>query len=122
MLVQRWEIFWRKFTFSYDRWPTVITLCCKLHNFCVDRKVKVPSHRFHEDHVTGDCPCVIDNNDAENDSLFRHRSRGTRRDYITARLEMDGRRRPPHAQANSRKYFFLNSLVYINFTTIYCMQ
>ena len=103
MLVQRWGIFWRKFTFSYDRWPTVITLCCKLHNFCLDRKVPVPTHRHNEDHVDGDAPCVIDNNDAVNDSFARERARGTRREHITAKLEMEGRRRPPHAQVNSRK-------------------
>jgi hypothetical protein len=103
MLVQRWGIFWRKFIFSYDRWPTVITLCCKLHNFCLDRKVDVPTRRHHEDHVNGDSPVVLDNNETPDDALFRTRARGNRRSDITDRPEMEGRRRPPHAQVNSRK-------------------
>jgi hypothetical protein len=103
MLVQRWGIMWRKFTFSYDRWATVITLCCKLHNFCLDRNVKVPTRRHHEDHIHGDEPLVLDNNDAVDDRFHATRYRGNRRDYITGQLEAEGRRRPPHARANSRK-------------------
>lgn len=106
MLVQRWGIFWRKFAFAYDRWPLVITLCCKLHNFCFDRGIEVPSRQFHEDHCTGDECIVLDNHsmdDGEEDLFFRNRSCGDRRATITTKLEQEGRRRPPHAAANSRK-------------------
>ena len=103
MLVQRWGIFWRPFTFSFERWPLVIILCCKLHNFCLDRNAKIPKRRCDEDHVPGDLPVVYDNNDAVCDIMCSQRSRGSRRQEITDKLEVEGRRRPPHALCNSRQ-------------------
>jgi hypothetical protein len=102
MLTMRWGIFWRKFSFSFERWSTVILVCMKLHNICVDRNVPLPRHRYHEDYMPDDSIEVITNNDPTEDVLLRNRSRGNRRNNITAELEREGRGRPLHATCNSR--------------------
>ncbi len=102
MLVQRWGIFWRKFHFAFERWSTVILVCMKLHNLCVDRNVAVPPRRFFEDESVRDSFVVYDNNDAMEDPLLRARARGDRRSNITEDLEREGRGRPVHATCNSR--------------------
>jgi hypothetical protein len=102
MLVQRWGIFWRKFQFPFERWSIVIVVCMKLHNLCLDRRVPVPSRRFHEDHEIDDQFVVQSNNDLDVDAILRSRSREDRRVNITAELEREGRGRPIHASCNSR--------------------
>jgi len=102
MLVQRWGIFWRKLRFAYERWPLVINVCCKLHNFCLDRGVQIPSRRYSDDVLKGDLCAVISNNDEQWDGILRRRATGDRRTNITKKIEREGRLRPPHAIANSR--------------------
>mmetsp|Transcript_17250 Transcript_17250/g.38846 ORF Transcript_17250/g.38846 Transcript_17250/m.38846 type:complete len:496 (+) Transcript_17250:167-1654(+) len=37
ILVRRWGILWRMIEFSLSRVPTIVRVCAKLHNLCVDR-------------------------------------------------------------------------------------
>lgn len=37
LLVQRWGIFWRAIRVAFDKIPLIITVCCKLHNLCVEK-------------------------------------------------------------------------------------
>jgi hypothetical protein len=37
ILVQRWGVFWRPLRVKFDKIPLLIRVCCKLHNFCIDR-------------------------------------------------------------------------------------
>jgi hypothetical protein len=48
MLTKRWGIFWRPFNFSLHCWSTVVLVCMKLHNFCLDRNLDIPIHRFRK--------------------------------------------------------------------------
>lgn len=102
MLVMRFGIFSRRFTFSFERWSQVIIACIKLHNLCLDRNVQLPNLRHGEDIMEGDELVVNDNHDPETDQLLRARARGNRRNNITFELESQGRTRPAHAQCNSR--------------------
>lgn len=102
MLTMRWGIFWRKFTFAYERWSLVTMVCMKLHNLCIDRNCKFPQHRASEDQAPGDSWVVYDNNDPFEDPQLRARGRGDRRGDITDKLMRDGLGRPVHAQPNAR--------------------
>ena len=104
MLIQRWGIFWRKFRFAYERWSQVIILCMKLHNFCQERSLAIPSRRFNEDCVPGDDIMVAGNDDYLPDDIkeLRQRSRCKKRFDITLYLESRGMRSPIHACGNSR--------------------
>lgn len=104
MLTMRFGIFWRKFVFSMDRWSLVILTCMKLHNFCIDRNVEVPTRRHEEDFEHGDVWAVVDNHDPIDDPLLRARARGNRRAVITERLKSEACLRPAHAMCNSRAY------------------
>src|SRR5690606_8592092 len=42
MLTKRFSIFWRPFIFALKHWRTVIRVCCKLHNLCIDSNVSLP--------------------------------------------------------------------------------
>ena len=101
MLIQRWGIFWRPFTFSFDRWALVVMVCMKLHNFCIDRNVAVPMQRFSEDIREGDEWAVYDNAREDDDMFFRGRATGDRRRDITMNLESLGIIRPQHTQCNN---------------------
>jgi len=101
MLVMRWGIFWRKLTCDFERWTLVISVCMKLHNYCIDRGDSSPPNRHMEDHRSGDRGVAYDNA-SDVDVYLRRRSRGTRRQNITDYLEAEGRGRPPHANCNSR--------------------
>ena len=95
MLFMKWGIFSPKFLFVLERWSTVIMVSMKLHNICLDWKVKIPKHRFDED-------IVIDHNDEEMDQMLRLTGTGDRRTVLTDGLENEGRGRPVHAEVNSR--------------------
>lgn len=101
MLVMRWGIFWRKLTCDFERWTLVISVCMKLHNYCIDQGDCSSPNRHMEDHRPGDRGLVYDNASSM-DVYLRRRSRGTRRQDITDYLEAEGRGRPPHANCNNR--------------------
>jgi len=100
MLTKRWGIFWRPFTFSFHLLSTVILVCMKLHNLCLDRQIDVPLHRFSEDVQAGDEWVVYDNY-RDDDVLLRGFPRGDRRRDLTYKLEQLGITRPIHAEMNS---------------------
>ena len=101
MLTQRWGIFWRRFSFSLDRWALVSQVCMKLHNLCMDRAVPMPDQRFHEDHVRGD-QWQVNDNIQDDDAILRRFPTGDRRRNMTDELERLGIVRPAHAEPNSR--------------------
>ena len=102
MLVMRWGILWRKFVFSFERWPLVVLVAMKLHNFCLERLIEVPTNRYWQDIEVGDELVVIDNNDGNNTAVEPLLGRSNRRQLITENLERLGKGRPPHAVCNSR--------------------
>lgn len=75
----------------------------KLHNLCLDRNVDIPNHRHNEDMQARDKHVVFDNNDEEEDGQLRARATGERRNYLTQKLQDEGRGRPQHASCNSRQ-------------------
>jgi hypothetical protein len=101
IMTQRFGIFWRRFTFAFNRWSMVVIVCMKLHNLCIDRNDELPSHRFFADIREGDEWRVYDNPN-EDDVFLRGRAVGDRRRNITSRLEQEGVVRPAHALCNSR--------------------
>lgn len=102
MLTMRFGIFWRKFSFAFERWSLVITACVKLHNYCLDSNDQLPTNRFFEDEEVDDSWLVLDNTDPINDPLLRANTYGNRRKNIRKELQRKGKKRPPHAQFNSR--------------------
>ncbi|CAN0398877.1 unnamed protein product, partial [Ectocarpus fasciculatus] len=40
ILVRKWGIFWRPLVCSHCRWAPIITAASKLHNFCIDARLK----------------------------------------------------------------------------------
>lgn len=101
MLTKRFGIFWRPFQFAFDRWSTVVLVCMKLHNLCLDRNLEIPSHRFMEDVQENDQWVVYDNY-RDDDAALRGYPRGDRRRDMTYKLEQLGITRPIHAEVNSR--------------------
>jgi hypothetical protein len=53
LYVQRWGIVWRALRTDFNRWPLVLTVCAKLHNFCIDRQVPLCRGRSAEDYRQG---------------------------------------------------------------------
>jgi hypothetical protein len=37
LLVQRWGILWQPLRGAFKRWPTLLTVCAKLHNYCLNK-------------------------------------------------------------------------------------
>jgi hypothetical protein len=100
LLVNRWGILWRPLKCHYSRWTLILTVCAKLHNFCLDKNVPIVGHRFYEDIEEDDENIVILN------QIFAEGQRtpvpNNRRAAFTRDLEAKGIRRPAHAQMNSR--------------------
>ncbi len=86
MLTKRWGIFWRPFNFSFHHWSTVILVCMKLHNFCLDRNLDIPVHRFTAVVRDGNEWVVYDNYQ-EDDVFLRGHARDDHRRDITNKLE-----------------------------------
>jgi hypothetical protein len=40
LLVRKWGIFWRALCVAHNRWALVLTVAAKLHNFCIDQRLK----------------------------------------------------------------------------------
>jgi hypothetical protein len=105
MLTKRWGIFSRRFCFAYERWSLVIIVCCKLHNFCLNKNLNAMSETlpcYDRDIRNGDEWVVLPNNDPVEDPILRGHPSGDLRKNITDNLEHEGRGRPLHAIANSR--------------------
>jgi hypothetical protein len=91
MLCKRWGIFWRPFTFALHRWPLIILVSMKLHNFCIDRNEEMPPFRYQDDQLPGDRYDVDGFDEINHPTAVRHRETGDRRLDITNTLRDDGR-------------------------------
>ncbi len=106
ILVQRWGVFWRAMRVAFHRIPLIITVCCKLHNMCIDRYTTSANvETAHEDRFweRGRTP----SSDVVNrDALFTDGTNGrggnffhgTRRGELTQHLANLRARRPRHSQ------------------------
>jgi hypothetical protein len=104
VLVGVWGIFWREITCSYDKWPLIVQVCCKLHNLRIDFRINqndategFGQARQPEDHATGDTSEVFMNQyNSENAGEWPENSDGCseRRVKITRYLQSNGFRRP----------------------------
>jgi len=101
VLTQRWGILWRPLRCRFRRWTTVLTVCAKLHNFCIDKNIPVAQHRFYEDVEADDFPEVLLNDDRMSDDTNQSYV-ANRRTSFTQELQLKGVRRPNHAMINSR--------------------
>lgn len=101
LLTNRWGILWRNLRCNFNRWPLLLTVCAKLHNFCTDQKLPELPQRYDEDVEEGDSPDVLLNYLEENEPLVARVA--NRRTIFTAKLESDGVRRPAHASSQSRE-------------------
>jgi hypothetical protein len=104
LLTQRWGILWRPLRCEYSRWTLVLTVCAKLHNYCLDGDIPLVRDRFWEDVEEDDAPDVILNAVVRDDveAPVVANTHATRRTNFTLELELKGIRRPNHAMINSR--------------------
>ena len=102
MLVGRWGVFWRPLKCTVAKNATIISVCCKLHNFIIDTKdnvdIPVPSSADVGHHTEPEDRHVYLQDDCDlNESLHRRRrdleSSQLRHDF-TVEIEASGRRRP----------------------------
>ncbi len=112
LLTQRWGVYWRPLRCSFYKRTLVLSVCAKLHNFCIDMKDSDPTtlmRRCPEDTIENDVYLVL-NNDPENEAFrqFQRELRQTprlvnaQRDTITSFLQQQGYRRPLYAMPNSK--------------------
>jgi hypothetical protein len=71
LLVQKWGILWRPLRSDFKHWTTVLSVCAKLHNFCLDESIPFNRVRSRSDREQGDAPDVILNErDPTDESLI----------------------------------------------------
>jgi len=103
LLVQRWGVLWRPLRSQFSRWTLVLTVCAKLHNYCLDRNIPLSRHRFEEDIEDADEPAVLLNqDDPEEQQQLVGGGAANKRTAFTRGLQDLGVRRPLFAQINSR--------------------
>lgn len=105
LLTQRWGVFWRPLRVALSRWKCVASCAAKLHNYCIDNNIPCPRQSIRKDYQPGDRWVIRDNNilrgeDDGGRSLIR--PHGDRRRFFTKQLEDIGKRRPAHAECNSK--------------------
>lgn len=100
LLVQRWGILWRSLRCSFKRWTLVLSVCAKLHNFCIDENIPIAHNRYYEDQEDGDIAEVI-LNEHENPAPPTY---ADRRLALTRFLQDRGQKRPDFAAMNSREH------------------
>ena len=93
LLTKRWGIFWRPLQCDFDRWPTIINVCAKLHNFCIDHNDSDIAERYELDIQPGDNGVVLHNPPVPEEN--NNRPSGTLRKSLTDKLEVEGIRRFP---------------------------
>jgi hypothetical protein len=99
LLTNRWGILWRRLNCAFDKWPLLLTVLAKLHNYCIDRDEPELRGRHHDDHMDGDNDEVLLNTEhVDHCACYIH----NRRTDISNDLRLQGRRRPNHAAFNSR--------------------
>lgn len=107
LLVQRWGILWRPLRSDFKRWTLILTVCAKLHNYCLNDDIPLVQHRFYEDVEEGDEDEILlngNNNDLDDDDDEPNRGGGpaNKRTAFTTLLQDKGIRRPLFAAMNSR--------------------
>eukprot|EP01032_Pedospumella_encystans_P029721 gene29721-33555_t len=104
LLTGRWGILWRPLRCAMARWPLVLTVCAKLHNYCLDKNVSPCTNRFYEDVEEEDEDIVLLNTETSEEENAHRRGgdQGARRKNFTEDLQNKGIRRPAHSQINSR--------------------
>ena len=49
-LVRRWGILWRPLEMHFDKRAAVIGCCCRLHNYCINRRLPLDTELNHHHH------------------------------------------------------------------------
>ncbi len=104
---------------AFERWPLLISVCAKLHNYIIDEEggkaADIPHDLYEEDVRPQDNNIMVLNEEAGNLSPetiqqiihggrnVRNAHAGDRRRHMTEMLECRGRRRLAFAQMNSRE-------------------
>lgn len=106
LLTQRWGIFWRPLACRFDKWSTIVTVCCKLHNLCIDLNDDAIQDRYHRDNLPGDSRDLVANDPVDDEAERGDRRPGgharSMRMSLTQELQRSGCLRPSHAFANSK--------------------
>lgn len=102
LLVNRWGVLWRPLRFAFSRWTLVLTVCAKLHNYCLNNNIPISAHRFYEDVEENDAAEVLLNQQIDNDRILTGGNVANRRKAFTQALQDKGIRRPNFAAINSR--------------------
>lgn len=106
LLVRRFGIFWRKLEVHASRWTSIVQVCGKLHNLCIDFNGGLPEmEKFDIETIPED-----EENDNDVDEYLRNEyflensgirganARSQRRITITNMLSTMGYRRPHHSK------------------------
>ena len=100
LMVHRWGILARPLQCAFNKWPLLLTVLAKLHNFCVDRNLPHLDTRYRKDVLPGDVTTFLLNEQISDPNVPRGHNKRT---AFAAELEALGVRRPPHARCNSRE-------------------
>jgi len=107
LLTRRWGIFWRPLSCDMARWSTIISVCAKLHNVCIDFDVTKDQRNPHDiltapdDHEEGDDASVFMNKyntERQDDLPVNGENCSKRRLDLTAYLKENGYIRPKHSK------------------------
>lgn len=47
VLVRRWAVLWKPLQVRFDRRAPLVGACIRLHNFCIDRRIREETHSVH---------------------------------------------------------------------------
>ena len=94
LLTQRWGILWRPLRCEFIKWPLILTVCAKLHNYCLDANIPLHQNRFYRDVEDEDDMVVMLNEEQNNEYVPIQRPNYDRRLHFAKELELKGIRRP----------------------------
>eukprot|EP01040_Poterioochromonas_malhamensis_P015359 gene15359-17178_t len=96
ILVARWGIFWRPLRVSVKRIPLILSVCCKLHNICVDRFGEslegLPPHNNAQD--PSEIRVLLIDQTGTYAGYRSDLEKNDRRDFLCSRLVSLGAKRP----------------------------
>jgi hypothetical protein len=93
ILVQRFGIFWRELRMDYERWTSVITCCCILHNLCIKYNDALPE-QYNITTTDADTIIPILNDNPNENADYRNGPNYTKRAELTFELASKGIVRP----------------------------
>ncbi len=79
-----------------------MTVCAKLHNFCLDKLIPISANRYYEDIQVNDLHEVVLNDEEIVGDALQPNFYATRRTRFTDMFQLRGIRRPMYASINSR--------------------